>query len=162
MPLIIAEVDPARELAGELFTSIFRHPVPDFPRHFVAFAQSADATLRVVAYIHFTAWEEHSWLSGGLCVDHSVYSRADPGEADAWKRAGGVGEIVLRETFARLTDRPVIFGYCGNPRQWEHCLKVGYVPAGPPHLLAVWNRNRALPPAERQRLIAAAAALGPF
>jgi hypothetical protein len=160
MALIITEVDDATALAGDLFRSSFGQAIPREPRHFITFHRAPDATLSVIAYIHYTAWEEHSWLSGGLCVDPAVYARVDPREAAVWKREGALGEIVLRDTLARLNDRAVIFGYCGHPRQWEHCLKVGYVPCGPPHLLAVWNQD--LPVAEKTRLIAKAAALGAF
>jgi hypothetical protein len=160
MALIITEVDRATELAGHLFATTFGHPIPESPRHFVAFHRTADAALRVAAYVHYTAWEEHGWLCGGLCVDHAAYANADADEAEVWKRAGGVGEIILRDTLARLRDRPVIFGYCGDGRQWQHDLNVGFTPAGPARLLVIWNRP--LPEAERERLIARAAALGAF
>lgn len=158
--LSIEEVDDAAPLAGELFRRTFAHPIPDFPRHFVAIFRGADAVPRVAGYLHYTAWEDVGWLCGGLCVDAEAYARAAPEDAAAWKRAGGIGEIILRDTFARLTDRAAIFGYCGDARQWQHDLNVGFVPAGPPQLLVRWNRD--LPPAERAQLVARAAALGPF
>lgn len=160
MSLHIIEVDHATALAGNLFAATFGHRIPEFPRHFVAFHRAADATLRVVCYVHYTAWEDKGWLCGGLCVDPTAYANAEPDEAEAWKRVGGVGEIVLRDTLARLTDRPAIFGYCGDSRQWQHDLNVGFVPAGPLHLLVVWNQP--LPVEEQRRLIAKAAALGAF
>ena len=160
MPLTVVEVDNATALAGPLFKQTFGHAIPEFPRHFVAFHYGVEAPLRVVAYIHYTAWESHGWLCGGLCVDRNAYAVAGAEEADAWKREGGVGEIVLRNTLARLVDRPVIFGYCGNARQWQHDLNVGFVPAGPPHLLVIWTRPVA--PAEQERLIQRVVALGQF
>ena len=83
-----------------------------------------------------------------------------PADTAAWKRAGGIGEIILRDTFARLTDRLAIFGYCGDPRQWQHDLNVGFVPAGPPRMLVHWNHE--VPAVEQARLIERVAALGPF
>ena len=160
MTLAIEEVEDATGPAGELFQRTFAHPIPDFPRHFVAFHHERTAHPRVAGYIHYTAWETIGWLCGGLCVDPAAYTRAAPEIAAAWKHAGGIGEIILRDTFARLTDRAAIFGYCGDPRQWQHDLNVGFVPAGPPRLLVRWNRE--LPEDERARLIAHAAALGPF
>ena len=160
MTLAIEEVEDAAGLAGDLFRRTFAHPIPDFPRHFVALHRDAVGGADVVGYIHYTAWEKAGWLCGGLCVDPASYARAAPEDAAAWKRAGGIGEIILRDTFARLTDRAAIFGYCGDARQWQHDLNVGFVPAGPPKLLVRWNRE--LPPDERARLIARAAALGPF
>jgi len=158
--LTIEEVDDAATLAGDLFRRTFAHPFPDFPRHFVAFARTADGSSRVVGYIHYSAWETVGWLCGGLCVDRDAYALVAPADAAAWKRAGGIGEIILRDTFARLTDRIAIFGYCGDARQWEHDLNVGFVPAGPPRLLVHWNRPVEAP--EQARLIERVAALGPF
>jgi hypothetical protein len=159
MALIIAEIDAAAELAGVLFQATFGHAIPDFPRHFVAFHSRSEA-LHVVSYIHYTAWEDHSWLCGGLCVDRDAYRRADPTEAEEWKRAGGLGEILLRNTLGRLTDRVAIFGHCGDDRQWQHDLNVGFVPAADPNLLVIWNRP--LDQAQRTRLIEKALALGAF
>ncbi len=160
MALIIVEVDDATALAGELFRKAFGHPLPDFPRHFVALDRTGGGVLRAIAYIHYTAWEDDGWLCGGLCVDRDAYARAEPADAAIWKRAGGIGEIVFRHTFARLTDRAAIFGYCGDARQWQHDLNVGFVPAGPPRLLVHWNRE--VPPTERTAMVARVAALGAF
>ena len=59
-----------------------------------------------------------------------------------------------------LTDRLAIFGYCGDTRQWQHDLNVGFVPAGPPRMLVHWNHE--VPAVEQARLIERVAALGPF
>jgi hypothetical protein len=159
MSLIIVEVDDADALAGELFFATFGHPIPKFPRHFVALQRVGSRALCVASYIHYTAWGREAWLCGGLCVDRQAYSRAEPGDAAEWKRAGGIGEIVLRDTLSRLTDR-IVFGYCGDARQWQHDLNVGFVPAGPPHLLVMWNSVFSRP--EQEKLIARAAAMGAF
>ena len=160
MALSILEVDNAAPLAGRLFRATFGHPIPDFPRHFVAIHRAADGAEHVVGYIHYTAWEAEGWLCGGLCVDRHAYARAGGTEAAEWKRDGGIGEIILRHTFAQLTDRAAIFGYCGDARQWKHDLNVGFVPAGPAHLLVKWNRP--LPESVRAAMVARAAALGAF
>src|SRR5204863_9374063 len=99
--LKIEEVDDAAPVAGELFHRSFGHPIPDFPRHFVARGRNAAGGTDVVGYVHYTAWETSSWLCGGVCADRDAYARADPADAAAWKRAGGIGEILLRNTFAR-------------------------------------------------------------
>lgn len=158
--LPIVEVDDPTFFASDLFRAAFDHPLPDFPRHFVAFYRDRESRLRVAAYIHHTPWKDDAYLAGGLCVDHDAYRRARPEDADEWKRVGGIGEIVLRDSFARLTDRAVVFGHCGNPKQWPHSLNAGFEAAGPQHLLVRWNRQ--LPAAERERFVARAVALGPF
>lgn len=158
--LSIEEVDDATALAGELFQRSFGHPIPDFPRHFVALGRAADGEPFVAAYVHYSAWEETAWLCGGVCADRGAYTRAAPADAAEWKRAGGLGEIILRETFARLTDRPAIFSYCGDARQWQHDLNAGFEPAGPPLLLVRWNHPGSR--LQRAGLVERIAALGPF
>jgi len=160
MTFSVEEVADAEALAGELFRRSFGHPIPDFPRHFVGFGKDQQGASRVVGYVHYTAWETSAWLCGGLCADPDAYARATPDDASAWKRAGGIGEMLLRDTFARLTDRAAIFSTCGDPKQWQHDLNAGFAPAGPPHLLVRWNHPWSEP--ERQRLIARIAALPPF
>lgn len=160
MTLVVVEVDDATSLAGPLFQASFGQPIPGYPRHFVAFDRPADEGGLVAGYVHYTAWENDGWLCGGLCVDPLAYARAAPATAAEWKRAGGIGEIILRETFAQLTDRAAIWGYCGNARQWQHDLNVGFVPAGPQYLLVKWNRT--LPAIEQAAFIERAVALGPF
>jgi hypothetical protein len=159
MALIVTEVDAA-ELASELFAATFKHSIPDFPRHFVALYRDSNSALKVAGYIHYTAWEESVWLCGGLCIDPDAYSWTSEAEAAEWKHVGGLGEILLRATFARLMDRPAIFGHCGNDKQLRHDLNVGFVPAGPPFLLVKWNRAMSLP--DQARLVARVAALGHF
>ena len=160
MTIWVEEVDDAEPAAGALFRRAFGHPIPTFPRHFVGFGRDARGVPQVAGYVHYTAWETTAWLCGGLCVDSDAYARAAPEDAAQWKRAGGIGEIILRETFALLRDRPAIFGTCGDPKQWQHDLNVGFEPAGPPLLLVHWTRP--LPESERQRLIAQIAALPRF
>jgi len=158
--LPIVEVDDASALASELFHAAFGHPVPAFPRHFIAFYRDRTGAFRVAAYIHHSVWGDDAYLAGGLCVDREAYAHARPEDAAEWKRAGGIGEILQRECFARLTDRAAIFGHCGNPRQWPHSIQSGFEAAGPEYLLVRWNRP--LSQEAKAEFIARAVALGPF
>jgi hypothetical protein len=160
MTIRIEEVDDAERLAGALFRRSFGHPIPTFPRHFVAFGRDAAGGSRVAGYVHYTAFDTTVWLCGGLCADRDAYARATPDDAAQWKRAGGIGEMILRATFPLLVDRPAVFSTCGDPKQWQHDLNAGFEPAGPPNLLVHWTRP--LPDAERRRLIEQVAALPPF
>jgi len=160
MTIRIEEVDDAENLAGELFRRSFGHPIPTFPRHFVAFGRDARGGSQVAGYVHYTTFDTTAWLCGGLCADRDAYARATPDDAAQWKRAGGIGEIILRSTFPLLVDRPAVFSTCGDPKQWQHDLNAGFEPAGPPNLLVHWTRP--LPDAERRRLIEQVAALPPF
>jgi len=160
MTIWVDEVDDAETVAGALFRRSFGHPIPTFPRHFVAFGRDARGGSQVAGYVHYTPWESTVWLCGGLCADRDAYARAAPDDAAAWKRAGGIGEIILRATFPLLVDRPAVFSTCGDPKQWQHDLNAGFEPAGPPHLLVHWTRP--VPEAERRRLIEQIATLPPF
>ena len=160
MTIRIEEVDDAESLAGALFRRSFGHSIPTFPRHFVAFGRDARGASQVAGYVHYTAFDTTVWLCGGLCADRHAYARATSDDAAQWKRAGGIGEIILRSTFPLLVDRPAVFSTCGDPKQWQHDLNAGFEPAGPPNLLVHWTRP--LPEADRRRLIEQIAALPPF
>jgi hypothetical protein len=158
--LAVEEVQNGAMLGGPLFRATFGAPPPAVPRHFVALYRTREEQLRVGAYIHYMAFRDSAWLCGGLCVDRRFYLEAPDSLGACVKRMGGLGEIVLRDTFERLTDRSAIFGYCGDARQWQHDLNIGFEPAGPPLLLVRWTK--ALADSERDALIERVRAIGPF
>jgi hypothetical protein len=158
--LAIEEARNGAMLGGPLFRRTFGVSPPTVPRHFVALYRAGTSDLRVGAYIHYMAFRDFGWLCGGLCVDGGFYGSASPELGECVKAMGGLGEIVLRDTFSRLTDRHAIFGYCGDARQWQHDLNIGFVPAGPPRMLVRWTRPAS--EAERETMIEAVRAIGPF
>ena len=158
--LVVEEVRNGGMLGGPLFRKTFGAPPPIVPRHFVALYRTRESDLRIGAYIHYMAFRDVAWLCGGLCVEPAFYATAPDEVGACVKRMGGLGEIVLRDTFARLTDRCAIFGYCGDARQWQHDLNIGFVPAGPPRMLVRWTK--AIADADREALIEEVRAMGPF
>jgi len=158
--LAIEEVRNGALVGGPLFQRTFGVPPPTVPRHFVALYRASEGNLHTGAYIHYLAFRDVAWLCGGLCVDTAFYRTVPADVCACVKRMGGLGEVVLRDTFARLTDRRAIFGYCGDARQWQHDLNIGFAPAGPPKLLVRWTS--VLASSEREALIEDVRAIGAF
>lgn len=156
----VVELDDAaaaRE-AGALFRRLFGDDLPDFPRHFVL-RYVAGGTPVPLAYAHFTPWEG-CYLGGGMAFDERAYRRLDPAHRARIRAAGGVTEFLLRRIRAMLADAVALFGHVGEPRAERVDLRAGYERTPHPHLIVCWQRT--LPPAERDALLARAAALGPF
>ena len=156
------EVHEARVLAGELFQKSFGHVIPDYPKHFVLVysppAGSAEAP-RIVAYVHFSPYEE-VFLGGGMCADPGAYRAFPKPLFDVVKREGGLATIVTRDALGMLGDSPAAFGHVGEPRARQADLRTGFVDTGRPHIMAYWRR--ALPDAEKQRLLDKVEKIGPF
>ena len=156
----VVELDDAaaaREV-GALFVRVFGDDLPDFPRHFVLRYVAGDAPVPL-AYAHFTPWDG-CYLGGGMAFDERAYRRLDPAHRARIRAAGGVTEFLLRTIRARLDDAIALFGHVGEPRAERVDLRAGYVHTPYPHLIVCWQRE--LPAAERDALLARAAALGPF
>jgi hypothetical protein len=158
--LSIAEVDDAAPCAGELFERAFRATIPDYPRHYIAqYRPTADHAAPVVGYVHFTPYED-VYLCGGMVIDARAYRTMRTQDRDRIGAAGGITEIMLRACFADLTDRPAIFGYCGDTKAMRVDLRAGFVPTLHPYLIVHWKH--ALTETAQQALIARAHAIGPF
>ena len=147
----------AREV-GPLFRRLFGDDLPDFPRHFVVYYRGAPPAVPI-SYIHFTPWEG-CYLGGGMMLDERVYRRIDAHHRARIRAAGGAVEFLLRRTQAMLDDAIALFGHVGEPRAERVDLRSGYEHTPYPHLIVCWRRE--LPRAERDALLARAAALGPF
>ena len=100
------------------------------------------------------------YLCGGLCIDARSYRRVDQSSRDRIAAAGGIAEILLRECFADLTDRDVIFGHCGDAKAKRVTLRAGFETTQHQYLIVHWKRD--LTHERRQALIAVADAIGPF
>ena len=154
----VVEVDDVERHAGELFRRCFHQPPPNYPRHYVARADSAGET-RTIGYIHYTPLEQ-VYLCGGMCIDDRAYRRLPSEHRAALKAAGGIAELMLRHTFAALSSAQAIFGYVGDTRSERVNLRAGFRHTGRPHLIVHWPRP--LPEAQQRALIAKIAAIGPF
>jgi hypothetical protein len=155
----VEETSDAEFYAGDLFRRRFRANPPDFPRHYVAFYRQGRTRYLPVGYIHYTAFED-TYLCGGMVIDDRRYRRIPAPHRKLIKTAGGIAEIMLRETFARLAAAPAIWGYVGDKQAEEVDVRVGFRRTRHPHVMVVWNRD--LPEAERAARLDRVIALGPF
>jgi hypothetical protein len=155
----VEEVDDARFFINDLFRRRFGSDAPDYPSHFVAFHAAGGAQYGALGYVHYSRFED-SWLCGGMVMDDRAYRRVPAHHRAAIKAAGGVAEIMLRTTFARLRDAPAIWGYVGDKLAEVVDLRAGFVHTTAPHVMVVWNRP--LSDAEKAERLAKVVALGPF
>jgi hypothetical protein len=155
----VEEVRDARFFVNGLFRRRFGSDAPDYPRHFVAFHADAPMRFTPLGYIHYSPFED-SWLCGGMVMDDRAYRRLPAHHRAAIRAAGGVAEIMLRDTFARLRDAPAIWGYVGDKLAEAVDRRVGFIDTGARHVMVVWNRE--LPDADKAERLAKVVALGPF
>lgn len=155
----VEEVSDAEFYAGALFRRRFGGPPPDYPRHYVAFYRHGRSRYLPVGYIHYTRFED-TWLCGGMVIDERLYRRIPAPHRKLIKEAGGIAELMLRDTFARLADAPAIWGYVGDKQAEEVDSRVGFRHTHHPHVMVVWNRE--LPEAEKAARLERVIALGPF
>jgi hypothetical protein len=159
LPFItIEEVDDAAPLAGALFQRKFGHPIPDYPRHFVAFHHAPGQPRSVVGYVHYLAHDD-VYLCGGMCVDNLAYRRMNTAEMSALREAGSLAEFLLRQSFDMLGPCAAIFGSVGDATARNVDLRAGFIDTGEPHLMVVW---RDAAPENRAALVAKVKALGGF
>lgn len=155
----VEETGDAEFYAGDLFRRRFGGDPPDYPRHYVAFYREGRARYLPVGYIHYSPFED-SYLCGGMVIDDRLYRRIAAPHRKLIREAGGIAEIMLRETFARLARAPAIWGYVGDKQAEEVDVRAGFRHTHHPHVMVVWNRD--LPEAERAARLERVIALGPF
>ena len=155
----VEEVSDAEFYAGDLFRRRFRANPPDFPKHYVAFYRHGRTRYLPVGYIHHSAFED-MFLCGGMVIDERLYRRIPAPHRRLIKDTGGVAEIMLRETFARLGTAPAIWGYVGDKQAEEVDVRAGFRHTHHPHVMVVWNRK--LPEPEKTARLERVIALGPF
>lgn len=162
LPFIhIEEVTDAAPFAGELFQRKFKHPVPDYPRHFVAFYQPAEGNRSTIGYVHYLPFED-VYLCGGMCVDTAMYRKLPKAHMDGIRRAGSLAEYLLRETFEMVGPCAAIFGSVGDATARVVDLRAGFIDTGEPHVMVVWRDARGAGEAEKRALVRKVVALGGF
>lgn len=160
--LTVAEVDNAEFFAGELFRRRFHtDSFPSEPRHFVAFAAMPGGSLLSLGYVHYTMWEGCA-LCGGLVIDDRRFRKLPSTTRNTIHRAGGIAELLLRQSFSRLPESTIaIWGHVGNKQSEAVCLRVGFQPTLSEYIMVVW-RGSELSDLEKQAWVDRVAALGPF
>jgi len=157
--LLVEEVSNAEFYIGDLFRRRFGGDPPGYPRHFVAFYRASRETYQAVGYVNYLRHED-CVLCGGLVIDDRLYRKMAPEHRKLIKEAGGIAEIVLRSSFARLRDFPAIWGYVGNKLAEAVDLRAGFIHTYHQHVMVVWNHE--LSNEEKNARIERIVALGPF
>lgn len=153
-------------LAAGLFRECFRAPFPVPPaldaqrwHQYVAFYRWPDQRLEVVGFCNWIRYDD-VYLEGGMCVAPGFYRRLPKPHFRECSRLGGVAQLMMESAARQLDDCAAWFGYCGDRKAMIVDTRFGYVPTAFPHLIVKWFGTQ--PEAERERLIARIAALGPF
>jgi hypothetical protein len=155
----VEEVSDAEFFIGDLFRRRFHGDPPNYPRNFVAFYQPVRSRLEPVGFVHYLAFED-SYLCGGLVIDDRRYRQMPAEHRKLIKAAGGIAEMMLRVTFARLADAPAIWGYVGDVLAEKVDLRAGFRHTSHPHVMVYWNKD--LPETEKAQRLARVVGLGPF
>ena len=159
LPFIqIEEVDDAAPFAGSLFQKKFGHPIPDYPRHFIAFYDSDPGPRTTIGYVHFSPFE-NVFLGGGMCIDTTAYRRMPPDHMRRIREVGSLAEYMLRTTLNMLGPCAAIFGSVGDATARIVDLRAGFVDTGEPHLMVVW---RDATESEKGAILSKVVALGTF
>ena len=107
--LRVVEVADATAAAGELFQRKFKHPIPDYPRHFIMQYEPAPGKVETIGYVHYLAFE-NCWLCGGMCIDGMAQRRMPREHREKIRAGGSLAETMLRESF-RLLQHDLPSGY---------------------------------------------------
>jgi hypothetical protein len=139
--LEVIEVTTPPTPAATLFRKSFNAEIPQFPHHMlVRYIGGNSSEPPIVGYVHFTATKDF-YLCGGMCIDATAYKRMDATHRTRIGEAGGITEIMLRACFYDLTDKPAIFGYCGDVRAMKVDLRAGFVPTQHQYLIVHWKHE---------------------
>jgi hypothetical protein len=157
--LQVEEITDAEFYAGDLFRRRFGGDPPDYPRHYVAFYRAGRGVYQSAGYVHYSPFED-SFLCGGLVIDDRVYRRMQPEHRNLIKADGGIAEYMLRQSFARLSQAPAIWGYVGNKQAEAVDLRAGFVHTTHQYIMVVWNR--AMSDDEKQARLDRVIQIGPF
>ena len=156
----IAEVPNGDDVARDLFQRRFRCEPPACPHHVIAFESSDERCITPLCYIHFTDFQT-ALLGGGACVDTRAVRHLSANARAEIRSRGGLYRMTLEWAVEHFRERhTAIFGYCGDKLAERVDVAAGFEHTGHPRLLVQWTRDT--PSEQRDRLVAAAHALGPF
>ena len=157
--LRVVEVQDAAPYAGALFLRKFRHPIPDFPRHFVLVFKPPGEEGRTLAYVHHMAFES-GYLAGGLVADGNEFRKLKKRTQDALMKRGGMAQWVMSESCARLQPCDAFYAYIGDEKSRVLNERIGYRILHPPYLYVFPSLG--VPEGRLAALAAKVVALGPF
>lgn len=155
----VIEVEDARYYVNELFNRKFNADAPDTPRHFVLQYKSDHTDWISCGYVHYSPYQTYQ-MCGGLVIDERVFKSMPSEHREVVRQAGGMAEIVMRQSLAQFPEAEVIWGHVGNKMAEKVDLRVGFVHTEFTHLMAVWQKDFSAE--EKQKLAAEIAKIGPF
>jgi len=156
------EIDAAELFVGDLFRRRFGTDVfPVYPHHYVAFVTLPDNSLRVMGYVHYKLWQGCA-LCGGLVIDERNYRKLPGSFRRTIKNAGGIAELILRDTFLLLPEDVIaIWGHVGDSQSEKVCRRVGFERTQTDYLMVIWKKSN-LTTSEKNDWIERALSLGAF
>ena len=112
--------------------------------------------------VGFCNWIRHRdvYLQGGMCVRKNFYRRLPREHFRECRARGGLAQMMMAAAQRELDDAVAWFGYCGDPKALAVDLRAGYETTRRRFVIVKWFR--ALPEAERERLIDEVAQIGAF
>lgn len=156
--LRVVEIEDAVTIAGELFSRIFKQPIPDFPRHFVLVWEPPGVAPQTLGYVHHTSFEG-AYLAGGLVVDAWLFRKMDRAAQEAVHTRGGLAQWLMTESCRMLQPCQAVYAYIGDSKSLTVNKRVGFREAKPPYLYILQPRPK---DATVEALTDRVAALGPF
>lgn len=158
----VFDVDDAEPLAGDLFRRRFHTDTfPSEPLHFVGMCRLPDHQWLVLGYVHYYLTDNGA-LCGGLVIDERNYRRLPKAYRQVLKSAGGMADLVLRKSFAKLpADTSAVWARIGNQQSEVVCRRVGFEKTDAEYIFVVW-RDPSLSSERKQELVTRIASIGPF
>ena len=132
---------------------------PENWRQYVALYRWPDGREETVGFCNWIKYRD-VYLEGGMCVSKGFYRRLPREQFRECQAAGGIAQLMMEQAARELTDCVAWFGYCGDAKALTVDLRAGYVETRHPYVIVKWFKE--LPQAERNALIDAIAAIGPF
>ena len=128
-------------------------------RQYVAFYRWSQSSFEPVGFCNWIRFGD-VYLEGGLCANHTIYRRMPREHWAECRSHGGIAQLMMEAAARELNDCEAWFGFCGDKKAWIVNARIGYVPAGPKHLIVKWFRE--LSAQRQQALIEHVAEIGPF
>jgi hypothetical protein len=155
----VMNVSDGKKYAGDLFSDAFKSEIPNFPLHFVLLLKIYQE-YKTVGYVHYSKYNENSYLCGGLVVNANIFRKLDKEQRNFIKNKGGFAEIILRESFESLKPFDVIWGYVGDKLAEKVDLRVGFEKTHKKFIMAVWGKYYSNH--EKIKLVDEVFKIGPF
>ena len=156
----LEETHDVPQSARALFLRKYKHAIPEFPHHVVAYYRGRDGTEAPVCYMHATDCGD-ILLGGGACADDRVLRRMAADERNALRNAGGIYQFALTWAVNHFSRQFAgIFAYCGDALAERIDRAAGFESTIHDRLLVYWTRDVNV--VRRNQMVEKAQAFTPF